>query len=270
MKNVVITGSSRGLGFGLAEAFLSRNCTVCVSGRSEESTQNALEKLRRKYHPERLAGIPCDVRVPEQVQALWDYAVNEFGEVNYWINNAGITAPVKVLWKLAPQITREVIETNVLGVIYGTQVAIKGMLAQNHGSIYSVEGMGSDGRTHVGLTIYGTTKYGLKYFMDALVEETSETPLIIGALRPGMVVTDLILDQYRGRPEEWKKVRKIFNIIADRVENVSPWLVDQMLANQKTGRRIKYLTGWGLMMRFLTMPFTKRDVFSHKELDNLA
>jgi hypothetical protein len=102
----------------------------------------------------------------------------------------------------------------------------------------------------------------LKYLNDALVRETQGTPIIVGSLRPGMVVTDLITEQYIDQPEEWQKVKWIFNIIADRVENVAPWLADQILTNQRTGRRIQYLSKWGLVVRFLSSPFTKRDVFS--------
>jgi NAD(P)-dependent dehydrogenase (short-subunit alcohol dehydrogenase family) len=262
MKIVVITGSSRGIGFGLAKAFLDHDCAVVISGRSEESTQIALDQILGKYDSDRVIGIPCNVRYFDQLQTLWDRAVTRFGKVDIWINNAGLSGPVKALWKQEPETSRIVIETNLLGVIYGAQVALNGMLDQNSGCIYSIEGMGSDGRMHPGMTLYGTTKYGLKYFNDALVKETRGTPIIIGSLRPGMVVTDLITEQYKDQPEEWQKVKRIFNIIADRVENVAPWLVDQILANQRTGRRIQYLSKWGLMFRFLSSPFTKRDVFS--------
>lgn len=266
MKVVVITGSSRGIGYGLAEAFLTRNCAVVISGRSNGSTQAALDKLCSSYDPYNLAGISCDVRSYEQVQALWDGATVRFGKVDIWINNAGLSGPEKPFWKQEPEMSRNIIETNLLGVIYGSQVALNGMIAQNSGCIYNVEGLGSDGRVHPGLTLYGTTKYGMKYLNDALVKETRGTPIIVGALRPGMVVTDLIIDPYRNRPQEWQKVKRVFNIFADRVDNVAPWLVDQVLSNEKTGRRIQYLSSWGLLVRFLTMPFTKRDVFSDVEL----
>jgi short-subunit dehydrogenase len=74
-----------------------------------------------------------------------------------------------------------------LGVIYGSRIATAGMLAQGHGSIYNMEGMGSDGRKHSGLALYGTTKYAIAYFTDCLAQELKDTPLVVGALRPGMV-----------------------------------------------------------------------------------
>jgi short-subunit dehydrogenase len=125
-----------------------------------------------------------------------------------------------------------------------------------------MEGMGSDGRMQEGMIIYGMTKYGLKYFNDALAKETRGTPVIVGALRPGMVVTDLIVGHYIGRPDDWNQVKGIFNLIADRVEKVAPWLADRILENKKNGARINYTSTWILLWRIITKPFNRRDIFS--------
>jgi short-subunit dehydrogenase len=110
--------------------------------------------------------------------------------------------------------------------------------------------------------LYGSTKYSLSYLTDALVEETKDTPVLVGALRPGMVVTGLLTDQYEGRPEDWEKAKRIFNILADRVETVTPWLAEKVLKNQESGVRISWLTRRKIMWRFLTAPFSKRDLFA--------
>ena len=84
------------------------------------------------------------------------------------------------------------------------------MLDQGYGSLYNMEGLGSDGRRVEGLTLYGSTKYALRYFTDALVEEMRTTPVLVGALSPGMVITDLITGQYEDRPEDWEAAKRIF------------------------------------------------------------
>jgi NAD(P)-dependent dehydrogenase (short-subunit alcohol dehydrogenase family) len=155
-----------------------------------------------------------------------------------------------------------VIAANLLGVVCGSQVAARGMLAQGGGAIYNMEGMGSDGRKHAGLTLYGTSKYAVHYFTESLALELKGSPVIAGALRPGMVVTDLILDRYRGRPQDFARVKRIFNILADRVENVAPWLAGRILANRKNGAVLAYLSRAKLLWRFASSPFVKRDVFA--------
>jgi NAD(P)-dependent dehydrogenase (short-subunit alcohol dehydrogenase family) len=262
MKHIVITGSTRGIGFGLADAFLGLGCSVTLNGRAQANVDEAAGKLKSRYEAGAIFGRACDVRDPEQVQALWTAAQEHYQRVDIWINNAGSSAPQMPAWKLEPGQAQAVVQTNLLGAIYGSLVAFNGMLAQGAGAIYNMEGMGSDGRKHDGLALYGTTKYGLHYFTECLAREAQGTPLIVGALRPGMVITDLILKQYDDRPEDWERAKRVFNIIADRVESVAPWMAAQVLANQKTGAVIQYLTRGKLLKRVLAGPFRKRDIFT--------
>lgn len=261
MKHIVITGSTRGIGYGLAEAFLELNCSVTISGRAQSDVDQAVLKLSSKHSPEKIFGLACDVRYPEQVQELWDQSKTRFQKVDIWINNAGFSGPQMAAWLMPPEKAREIIETNLLGVMYGSMVAVREMLAQSYGAIYNMEGMGSDGRMHEGLTYYGTSKYGLHYYNNSLTKETRETQLVIGSLRPGMVVTDLLTKQYEGRPEDWERDKRIFNILADRVETVTPWMAARILENEKSGIRISWSSRWKIMGRFLASPFHKRNVF---------
>jgi len=260
-KHIVITGSTRGLGFCLADAFLAFDCLVTVSGRAQASVDEAVYKLAQKHASDRVHGYPCDVRRPEQVQALWQAAKVRFGKVDIWINNAGYSAPQMSLQELPPSEAQAVIETNLLGTVYGARVAMSGMLEQGFGGIYNMEGLGSDGRKQAGLALYGTSKYSLRYFTGCLVNETSGTPLVIGALSPGMVITEMITGQFQYRPEEWERFKRVLNLLAERPETVAPWLVQRILANRKSGVRIAWLTKRRLLRRILSAPFKRRNLF---------
>lgn len=261
MRVVVITGSTRGIGYGLADAFLARGCSVTISGRTPAAVEDAVSRLADRHQASRILGQACDVREFDQVQALWDTSTQHFGHVDIWINNAGVAHGQTDFWDHTPAKIRSVVETNMTGAMYGAKVALRGMLDQGHGSFYNMEGLGSDGRQVEGLGLYGTTKHGLAYLTDALIEDTKGSGLVVGALQPGMVTTDLLTGQYEGRPEEWERARKVFDLLADRVETVAPWMVDKVLANTRTGVRFKWLTPWRLAGRFLSAPFRKRDVF---------
>lgn len=260
MKVIVITGSSRGIGFGLAEAFLDRACAVCVSGRSRESTDKAVALLAGKHPAGRILDQPCDVTQPAQVQALWDAAAEHFGRIDIWINNAGLANELSDFRELSPETIAAVVETNVLGTLFGCRVALNGMVEQGFGALYNMEGHGSSGRKQAGLTLYGTSKNALPYLFDCLVDEVEDTPIIVGALRPGMVWTEMISDQFEARPEVWERSKGILNIIMDRVETVAPWLADEILANEKNGARISWLSRRKMAGRFLTAPFSKRQI----------
>ena len=261
MRTIAITGSTRGIGYGLAHAFLSRGCQVTISGRTEATVSEAVERLAAEFGIEHLFGYPCDVTVYEQVQSLWDASRDHWGQIDIWINNAGIAHAQTRLWDQSPAEMAAVVQTNIVGSLYGARVALQGMLAQGSGSVYNLEGLGSDGRRVEGLTVYGTTKHALTYLTDALVEETKGSPVLVGALRPGMVVTGMLTQQYQDRPEDWERAKRVFNILADQVETVTPWLADHILANEKTGVRFRWLGGAKSMARFLMAPFRKRDLF---------
>jgi hypothetical protein len=76
-----------------------------------------------------------------------------------------------------------------------------------------------------------------------------------------MVATDMIRGRYKDRPEDWERARKIFNIIASPVEQVTPWLAREMLANRKNGATISYTSSLKLLWKFVRSPFVKVDVF---------
>lgn len=261
MKTVVITGATRGIGLGLAEAFLERGCRVMISGRAQETVGREVTRLAAKHGDDRICGQPCDVTDYAQVDALWQAAVRAYGSVDIWINNAGIGQLMMPFWELEPTQIKTVVETNLLGTMYGSQVALRGMLQQGYGALYNMEGKGSRGGfIQPGLSLYETTKAGMGYLDAALVKEMEGKPVIVGSLLPGMVVTDLLLNQQAGDPADWEKAKRAFNILADRVETVAPWLVEQILENRQHGKRISWLNGPKVLGRFLTAPFTKRKV----------
>ena len=136
MKTVVITGSSKGIGLGLATEFLKRNFSVVLSARNEKKLHAAADSLGEEYGNDKVAGQPCDVTNIKQVEVLWITAKNKFGAVDIWINNAGITNPTKLLWEVDPSDINSVINTNITGVVYGTKVALKGMIEQGYGQIW--------------------------------------------------------------------------------------------------------------------------------------
>lgn len=242
MKTVVITGSSKGIGLGLAEAFLEKGCNVVLSSFAKSEMEAEHKRLSKKYGSERLAACACDVTDVKQLRQLWKTAKDTFGTVDIWMNNAGIANTTLPLWKLDISEIPRVVSTNMLGVIYGTQVALQGMLAQGSGQIYNSEGFGSDDMVLNGLSVYGATKRGGRYFTESVAEEVKGKPVQIGTISPGIVLTDFLFDDVRKMtPEKREQAKTIYNILGDEVETVTPWLVDEILKNKENGKRIIWL-----------------------------
>lgn len=261
MKVIVITGSTRGIGFGLAKAFLGLGCKVMLSGRKEKDVERAVNSLASKH----ASGQACDVRERDQVQALWDAACHTFGHIDIWINNAGVSAPQLETWHYSQAQIDTVIDTNIKGTWNGIAVAIPGMLQQGFGAIYSLEGLGSDGNRHVNKTcLYATSKAALGYLDDGLRNELKDSPIITGAILPGMVITDLLMGEYKEEPEKLEGFKPILNILASRVNEVAPVLAKKVLENKTKGAHIRYMSTAKTFLRFLTAPLSKRDLFKEK------
>ncbi|MEK6256289.1 MAG: SDR family oxidoreductase [Chloroflexota bacterium] len=259
----MITGSTRGLGYGLAEAFLALGWQGFVSGRTAVAVDAGVASLADEHDRNRIQGQACDVSEYAQVQVLWEAAVERFGQVDIWINNAGSGQGMMKFWEIEANQIKVIVDTNLTGTMYGAQVAIRGMLAQGFGALYNMEGSGSDGRGH-GLTVYESSKRGGRFLTDALVKEVADTPVIVGAISPGMLITDLVTDQMNPDAEDGERLKRIMNIIADRVETVAPWLAARILANEKNGVSIRWLTRGKLLWRFVSAPFNKRDLFAER------
>ena len=258
MKNVVITGSTRGIGFSMAREFLQAGCNVTLSGRGEvlaETTRTTLSPFEGKY-----IYISCNVQNKASLQKLWDASLAQWGRIDIWINNAGQNTPHKFSWETDETYTENVIKTNITGLIYGSQIAAAGMIKQGHGAIYSMEGLGSNNLIQIKTILYGTTKRALTYFMKGLAKELEGTGVIAGRLSPGMMLTDFITKSPDGEQSEViadEKFKKIFNILGDKPETVAKFFIPRIINNTKNDAHVAWLTNRKASWRFMTAGFRK-------------
>ncbi len=267
LKNLVITGSSRGLGFEMARKFLELGCNVTISGSSLSNLDKAWLSL--KDYQDRILAVQCDVRKRDQLFNLWQKSQDRWGKIDIWINNAGISQQNNTLWGLSADDTDNVVQTNLMGTIYGSQVAMQGMLKQEEGRIYNMEGFGSNDMMRRGLNLYGTSKRALTYFTRALAQEAEGNNIKVGALSPGMMVTEFITGPTVGKKKEInEETRRIFNILGDRPETVARFLVDEMMKDKNNGSHIVWLTRRKVMFRFFKAIFIKRNLFDQITYDD--
>jgi short-subunit dehydrogenase len=131
----VVTGASSGFGRGVALELGSRGANVVLAARRSE----VLEELAGEI---RAAGgsplvVPTDVSQPAEVRALAEAAIAEFGQIDVWINNAGITA-IGRFWDIPLEDHARVAEVNLQGVLYGSHIALQQFHAQGHGTLVNL------------------------------------------------------------------------------------------------------------------------------------
>ncbi|MDD3173976.1 MAG: SDR family NAD(P)-dependent oxidoreductase [Herbinix sp.] len=259
MKNVVITGSTRGIGLAMTKVFLREGCNVTISGRSA-SIPDTLNKELLKYNG-KYQYISCNVRKRSDIEVLWEKASDQWGSIDIWINNAGQNCPYEFSYDTAASAVDAVIDTNIKGVIFGSQVAAKNMLLQGGGQIWNMEGLGSNDMLQVKTILYGTTKHALTYFTRGLAKELAGTPVKAGRLSPGMMLTDFITktpEGYESPVIKNKSFQFVFNTLADRPETVAAFFVPNMLKNKKNDAHLVWLTNAKSIARFMKSPFVKR------------
>jgi NAD(P)-dependent dehydrogenase (short-subunit alcohol dehydrogenase family) len=274
-QNVVITGSTQGLGFGYASEFLKRGHNVVVSGRTQAGVEAALERLAADSAAGggRVIGVACEVSRMQDVQDLWDHAVAAFGRVDIWLNNAGYARTGVAFIDNTPAQIEAMVRANVIGSINAAQVAVAGMARQGGGQLYlTLGGGGASGRVVPGMAVYSTTKRAVKYLAGALVKERREArddSIRIGTISPGVNVTEGLLREIRALPAAARaRALKQLEFIGEHVGTTTPWIVERILASTRQGDDITWLTNSRLLGRaFSTLFGRKRNLLSRYPIE---
>ena len=265
MKTVVITGSSRGLGFEMAKLFRKEGLNVVINGVSQGRLDAAKSALEEIESPAGVYAFAGNVTNSADIQRLIDFAVKECGRIDIWINNAGVNQPMEAIWELSEEDIGYVLDVDLKGTVMGSKLAMMQMIKQGGGAIYNLEGYGSNDAMMLGLNMYGTGKRAVTHFTQALAKESEErgTGVIVGRLSPGIMITDFTVKALGGKEsiELPEKTKKVYNILGDYPDVVADFLVKNMLTNTKNNAHIEWLTSRKAAWRFMTAGFNKRNFF---------
>lgn len=264
MKTVVITGSARGFGLEMAKEFRKYNYNVVISDILDDELAKAESLLKSISGNGSVLSVRCDVTREEDLTFLKDETVKNFGSIDIWINNAGVNQKMVPIWEVNTKDIDKLIDIDLKGSIIGSKIAMNQMIKQGFGQIYGIEGYGSDDAMMTGLSIYGTSKRGLTYFLESLAKEVDDKKLNIqiGLLAPGIMITDFV-NHSMGTDgfELSEKVKKVYNILGDKPDVIAEFLVKKIVKNNKNGVRFTWLTGSKAMWRFMTSGSRKNRFF---------
>uniref|UniRef100_A0A7N0U4M1 chlorophyll(ide) b reductase n=1 Tax=Kalanchoe fedtschenkoi TaxID=63787 RepID=A0A7N0U4M1_KALFE len=245
--NVLITGSTKGIGYALAREFLKAGDNVIVCSRSAERVQEAVSSLRNEFGEQHVWGTTCDVRNGQDVKSLVAYAQKNLKHVDIWINNAGSNAySYKPLAEASDEDLIEVVTTNTLGLMICCREAMKMMINQPRGGhIFNIDGAGSDGRPTPRFAAYGATKRSVVHLTKSLQAELRMQDVknvVVHNLSPGMVTTDLLMSG-----ANTKQAKFFINVLAEPAEVVAEYLVPNIRGIPASGSTrptyIRFLTG---------------------------
>ena len=211
----VVTGSSKGIGYAIAEALVRAGASVMVSARHAEEVSAAAARLNA-LGPGRASGVSCDVRRPEAVAELIRRTVAEFGGLDILVNNAGVGyfAPAA---ELSIERWQQTIETNLSGVFYCCREAIPHLRRQGGGWIINIASLAGK-NPMAGGTAYNASKFGLVGFSEALLLDVRHDNIRVSCLMPGSVATHFN-DHTPSEADAWKiQPEDIAQVVMDLLE----------------------------------------------------
>lgn len=250
-KVVVITGSTRGFGYAIAEAMLKAGAVVVISGRSQDTLTQAMGSLVALGT---VKGQICDVRNEEQVYALARFAVQSFGRIDSWINNAGYSSSAGLMMETHPQEAVDMFLANDMGTLYGSQAALHFMTQRGEGTLVNIYGNGSFLRPASPTGLYGATKAWVTSFTRSLAKELHGSGVKLIGYSPGMLLTDMLTHPVvigeRGK-EMMKRYSFVLRLLANDPQKAAQRLVETIANNQKEFMEYRMLRPWTILFSLL-------------------
>jgi glucose 1-dehydrogenase len=250
-KVVVVTGSSRGFGFAIAESLLEAGATVAVTGRSQGVVQSTLTSLQPKG---RVSGFVLDVRSEEQVYKLVEDVVAEFGRIDIWVNNAGYSNAAGMMLDMDPQDALDMFMSNDLGVLQCTQAIMRYMLPRKEGLLVNIYGNGSFLRPASPTGLYGATKAWITSFTRTLATELKGSGVQILGFSPGMMTTDMLTSPIvvgeRGK-EMMKNFGFVLRFLTWSPKYAADKLVKTIADNRKDFSEVQLFKPWTPLLGLL-------------------
>lgn len=197
-KIAAVTGSTKGIGYAIAESIAREGAAVAVCGRSQQTVDAAAKRLSESTGSQ-VSGLAVDVRDPGQVSEFFKMIDSKFGGLDILVNNAGlgIFAPVAEItyegWK-------ETLETNLSGVFYCCKEGIPRLRQRGGGSIINISSLAGK-NPFAGGAAYNASKFGLNGFSEAMMLDHRRDHIRVTYVMPGSVDTDF---SSRSAKAEWK------------------------------------------------------------------
>jgi NAD(P)-dependent dehydrogenase (short-subunit alcohol dehydrogenase family) len=252
-KVAVITGSTRGFGYAIAQEMLRAGAKVIVSGRSDDALRNAISSLE-SLGP--VNGRICDVKEEAHVYALARFAVETFGRIDIWINNAGYSSGAGLMLETSPEQAIDMFLANDMGTVYGSQAAIHYMSGRAQGILVNMYGNGSFLRPASPTGLYGATKAWITSFTRSLAKEISGSGIKLIGFSPGMMLTDMLTQPTvigeRGN-EMMKRYSFVLRMLGNDPRLAAQKLVETIARNEKEFMEYKMIRPWTIPFSLLRM-----------------
>lgn len=199
-RTSIVTGGNRGIGRGISEALAEAGSDIVIANRDGRAGERAATEIAEDTGVE-TAAISTDVTDEDQVSALVEGAVEQFGGVDVLVNNAGI-----VISTPAEEMSRDewqrVVDINLTGAFYCAKHVARHMIDASGGVIVNVSSLAAILANHPQPTVsYNASKAGLEGMKNQLASEWAQHDIRVNNVVPGYIRTEMIEGAFESRPE---------------------------------------------------------------------
>jgi 3-oxoacyl-[acyl-carrier protein] reductase len=220
-KSAIITGGTKGIGYGIAEALLKQGINVAITGRNKKTAEEAAKKLNAYGNDRAQAiGLEADVRNYESQQKAVSEAIDKFGKLDIVIANAGL-GHFGSVEDLTIEQWKETIDTNLSGPFYSLKASLE-QLKKNEGYFISISSLAGT-NFFKGGSAYNASKFGLTGFTQAAMLDLREHGVKVSTIMPGSVST-----HFAGNEPDDSDAWKI------QKEDIGELVVDLLKMNPRT------------------------------------
>ncbi len=198
-KTALITGGSKGIGYGVAAVLVKEGIRVAITSRSQKSADEAvaeLNKIKEGY----AIGIESDVRSLESQQNAVKFVLEKWGQLDYVIANAGV-GHFASIYELTPEQWQETIDINLTGVFYSAKASLEA-LKETKGYFINISSLAGTNFFPDG-TAYNASKFGLVGFSQAMMMDVRKDGIKVTTIMPGSVATEFANHQPSDK-DAWK------------------------------------------------------------------
>ncbi|MEQ9443374.1 MAG: SDR family oxidoreductase [Cyclobacteriaceae bacterium] len=218
-KTALITGGSKGIGYGVAAALMEHGMKVAITSRSQSSADEAASKLNESGKGQAI-GIAADVRDMTSQQKAVDQLMKEWGQLDLLVANAGLGHFVSIE-EMTTEQWNETIDTNLTGVFYSIKATLDALKA-SEGYIITISSLAGT-NFFAGGSAYNASKFGLTGFSQSVMLDLRQHGIKVSTIMPGSVATHFNNHQ-PGSEDDWKI----------QIEDIGELVVDLMQMNPRT------------------------------------
>lgn len=191
---VAITGASSGIGLEIAKAFYEAGASLALCSRSADRVREAVKSFVAPDDA-RVFITSCDSSVVSNIRAFRDAAVQRFGRIDVWVNNAGIEHPCPTV-DVSEEIFDSVVHTNFRGYYFGCQAAAQDMLKRRSGVIINIGSVNAV-TVVVGQAVYAGTKAAISQMTKSFAREWAPDGIRVNCIGPGSIPTKINEAKYK-------------------------------------------------------------------------